>query len=204
MTSLPRQIREPSARYRAGAQPRPATDRAGTSLVEMLVVVSFAAVMLGLSATLIHFLLGAEREAQRVVRFNRSVTRLSEAFRADVHAAGRIELSAVEAGKSVLLLAGARGGREVRYAIDAHLATRVESEEGRQTHQDTFFFPPRSTIRFDQRPDQNLLRLEIEMPAGNSSDEPQTGANPPGHFLRRLTVEALPGRDYRFEKPKSP
>jgi hypothetical protein len=170
----------------------------------MLVVVSFAAVMVGLSATLIHFLLGADREAQRVVRFNRSVMRLSEAFRADVHAAGRIELPAAEAGKSVLLLAGAGGGREVRYEVDTYQVTRVESDGGRQTHQDTFFFPPRSAIRFDERPDQNLLRLEIEIPVGNSSDEPQTGASPPGHFLRRLTVEAVPGRDYRFEKPKSP
>jgi hypothetical protein len=170
----------------------------------MLVVVTFAAVMVGLSATLIHFLLGAEREAQRAVRFNRSVARLSETFRADVHAAGRVELLAAEPDKSVLLLAGAGGGREVRYEVDSHHAARVESDEGRQTHQETFFFPPRSTIRFSQRPNQTLLRLEIEMPSGNSSDEPQAGTDPPGHFLRRLTVEALPGRDHRFEKPKSP
>lgn len=168
----------------------------------MLVVVTLSAVMVGLSATLIHLLLGAEREAHRAVRVNRSVMRLSEAFRADVHAARRVEIPAAEADKSVLLLADAEAGREVRYEIDAHQATRVESEKGQQTHQDSFYFPLRSRIRFDREADRNLLRLEIEMPAGNSSENAESRSQSPEPFQRKLKIEAQPGRDYTFDNTR--
>jgi hypothetical protein len=170
----------------------------------MLVVITLASVMVGLAATTIHLLLGAEREAQRAVRFNRSVMRLSEAFRADVRAAGRVEIPVADSEKSVLLLGDAEGGREVRYEIDGHQATRVESDKGEQTHHDSYYFPPRSRIRFDRQADRKLLQLEIEMPAGNSSDNAEIRANVPEKFLRKLKIEALPGRDHRFENPTKP
>jgi hypothetical protein len=167
----------------------------------MMVVVTLAAVMVGLSTTLIHLLLGAEREAHRAVRFHRSVMRLSETFRADVHAADRAEFPAAEPGKSTLILADAGAGREVRYEVDAHQATRVESAEGTQTHQDTFYFPLQSRLRFARPAGRNLLRLEIDLPGGIVAGDRDSGPTGADSSRRRLTIDARPGRDRMYGTP---
>ena len=174
--------------------------RAGLTLVEMLVVISVAAVMLGMSVGVIHLLLDAEREATRAVRFNTSVARLTQAFRGDIHASRQVELPAPEPGKPVVLVATVDGG-QIRYELDEHLATRTETEGGRQVHREVFYLPPHSRMRFEHQPDQKLVLLEIDMAAGGSGTRnvPTAAAEIP---QRRLAIEAVLGRDHRFETQK--
>jgi hypothetical protein len=166
----------------------------------MLVVITVAAVMLGMSVGIIHMLLDAEREATRAVRFNTSVARLTQAFRGDIHACRQVELPASEPGKPAVLVATLDDG-QIRYELDQHLATRIETSGGRQVHREVFYLPPHSRMRFDRQPDQKLVLLEIDMAAGGSGTRnvPSAAADTP---QRRLAIEAVLGRDHRFETQK--
>src|SRR5579872_1670564 len=88
--------------------------RSGSTLVEMLIVLSVASVILGLSVSTIHLLLEAEHEAARSLQFNTSLARLTHAFRGDMHASRHVELPGAEAGNANLLVATS-DARQIRY-----------------------------------------------------------------------------------------
>jgi hypothetical protein len=172
--------------------------RSGSTLVEMLIVISVASVMLGVSVCTIHVLLEAEHEAARSVRFDTSVARLAQAFRGDMHASRQVELPASEPGKPIVLLATAND-RQIRYELDAHLATRIETEGGRQVHREMYYFPQHSRMRFECQPDHTLVLLEIDMQSARMATRPLASAANEGP-IRRFTIEAALGRDNRFER----
>jgi prepilin-type N-terminal cleavage/methylation domain-containing protein len=175
--------------------------RRGVSLVEMLVVITIAAVMVGLAATTMHLLLAAEHEATRSMRFSASVTRLSRAFRDDLHAARDVELPLPEPGKPATLVAAADDGRRIRYELDANRATRVELDGADETQREMFYFPPRSRLGFERAGEKGLVRLTIEMPVG----VPRTGQPPVASStepVQRLAIEAAPARIRRHATPE--
>ncbi len=165
--------------------------RAGTSLTEILVVMTVASVIIGLSGMTIHRLLAAEHEATRAARFTASAARLSRAFRADVHAAIRVELPAANNTQPAVFAATLADRHEVRYELDAHLATRIETRDGRQIHRDDFRFPPRSQLRCVRSEDGRRIILEIDFAARG----PESLTDRPG---RKLVIEAALARDHRF------
>src|SRR5262249_35436279 len=124
-------------------------DRSGTALIEILVVITVAAAMTGLAVTTIHLLLTAEHEATKTVRFAASVARLTKIFREDVHAAVAVELQSSEPGMPAVLIVTADSRRQVRYELDGHLATRIETVAGAEQHRDAFYFPVHSRLRFE-------------------------------------------------------
>ncbi len=171
--------------------------RRGVSLVEMLVVITIAAVMVGLAATTMHLLLGAEHEATRSLRFSASVARLARSFRDDLHAARDVELPLPEPGKPAMLVATADGGRRIRYELDAHRATRVETDGADETQREMFYFPPRSQLHFEPAGTRGLIRLTIEMPSGGPrTGQPSVASS--GDPVRRLAIEAAPSRWRRY------
>ena len=166
--------------------------RAGISLTELLVVMTIGSVLIGVTGTMIHRLLAADYEATRAARFATSVARLSRAFRTDVHAARNIELPVPNEGQRAVVVATLADGHQVRYELDAHLATRVETRDGAPIHRDVYHFPPRSQLRCSRGVDDRLLKLELDLAARG----PEPDAERP---VRRLVVEAAPARDHRFE-----
>jgi hypothetical protein len=156
-----------------------------------------AGVMMGLAIKTIHLLLGAEHEATKSVRYTASVARLARAFREDIHAARAVELPAVEPGKATLT-ASTTGG-QIRYELESHVATRVETPDTGDASYDKYYFPPGSRLRFEQ--EGELLRLTVEMPlcppAARTAD-----AEAPSPAMRTLTIEAAPSRIRRLE-PKT-
>src|SRR5262245_48709561 len=126
--------------------------RAGYSLTEVLVVMTVASAMIGMSGTMIHRLLAAEHEASRAARFAVSLARLSRSFRADIRAARSVELPSDENAPAVLL-ANLEDGHTIRYELDANLVTRVESRNGSQSHRDVFHFAPGSQMRLGRSGD---------------------------------------------------
>ncbi len=170
----------------------------GTSLVEMVVVLTIAAILLGLAASTIHLLLAAEREATKSSRYAASVARLTRSFRHDLHSAMRVELPPVEPSKPAILIASFPEGRDIRYELDQHLATRIESDSGGMPHRDVFYFAPHSQMRFERVEEEGLVRLEIEMAAGPSGARRKdaTAARQP---IQTLVIEAAPSRFHRFE-----
>ena len=149
-------------------RPDAAHGRRGVSLVEMLVVITIAAAMVGLAATMIHLLLGAEHEATKASRFSASVMRLARSFRDDVHAAREVQLPLPEPGKPATLVATVEGGRRIRYEIAANVATRFESDGADETQRENFYFSPRSQLQFESVGDRGLVRLTIQMPVGGA------------------------------------
>lgn len=166
--------------------------RAAVSLTELLVVMTVASVIVGLSGMMIHRLLAAEHEATRTARFATSVARLSRAFRADVHAARDVELREPNDAQPATLVAQQGDGHEVRYELQAHRASRIETREGNQVHRDDFYFPPGSQLRFERGAEGSLVRLELEL-AGHRRDSKDDAPR------RKLAIEAALARDHRFE-----
>jgi prepilin-type N-terminal cleavage/methylation domain-containing protein len=169
--------------------------RAGVSLVEMLVVITVAAVMVALAVSTIHLLLRAEHEATNSARCAASVARLAHAFREDLHFAREADLPAVEPGQPIVLVVSSDSGRQIRYELDGHRATRVDTDGANDTNHDTFHFPPETQLSFE-REGKGLLRLAIKMPrvgAGVGPEPTAASARP----VQRLAIEAAPARPLR-------
>jgi prepilin-type N-terminal cleavage/methylation domain-containing protein len=168
--------------------------RRGISLIEMLVVIAVASTMVGLTVTTIHRLLGAEREATRAARYSASVARLARHFRDDLHAARAVEWPAVEAGKPAALVAALEGQRRIRYEVEAHRVTRLETDGAGEMHRDAYYFPLQSRLVFEPAGEPGLIRLTIAMPAGVPAAKPgdSAGASQPLHLL---TIEAAVARE---------
>jgi hypothetical protein len=171
--------------------------RAGASLVEMLIVISVAAVMVGMAVTTIHLLLRAEHEATNSARYAASVARLAHAFRDDLHFARDVELPPAEPGKPIVLVASLDAEGKVRYELDAHRATRVATRGDDDTNRDEFYFPPQTRLWFERVGDAGLYRLAIEMPRTGF------GAGPEPVITERpvvsLAIEAAPARALRWD-----
>ncbi len=172
--------------------------RAGTSLVEMLAVMTVAAVMVGLAVTTMHLLLRAEREATNAARYTASIARLAHVFRDDMHFAREVELPAVEPGKPEVLTASADAGRHIRYELDAHLATRIETDGPDNTHRDVFYFPLDSRLSFEREGKDGLLRLAIEMPRVGYGTRGEPGGSS-RQSMQHLAIEAASARDRRWD-----
>jgi hypothetical protein len=163
----------------------------------MLVVMTVAGLMLGLAISTIHLLLGAEHEATKSMRYSASVRRLARAFRDDIHAAHAVELPAAGPDRPAALIATTAAGR-IRYELDAHVATRVETAGAGETSRDAFYFPPGSRLQISREGEQGLVRLMVEIPLGPPAARPEE-ADTPSPSLRVLTIEAVPSRVRRLE-----
>jgi len=183
-------VRVSSARPRA----TPRTHR-GSMMVELVVVITVGAILMGIGVTTIHLLLNCEHEEINSARHAASVSRLARIFREDIHAARDIDLPPA---KPAVLIIKADDGLQIRYELDAHLATRVETRDETPTHRDVFYFPPHSELRFERDGRTALVRLEFALAVRTLGAGPQNKASqrPPA---RRLVIEAAPGRDHRFE-----
>ena len=164
----------------------------------MLTIITVAAVMMGLAVTLIHRLLEAEHDAQNSARTAAAASRLAEHWRSDLHAARSVELAPPEPGQPALLVATTGAGRKIRYELDRHVATRREDLGDNQEHHDNFYFPPRTRLEFARADESGLVRLQIEIPTGDTRASRKY--RPAEEPFRRLIIEAAPSRDRRFER----
>jgi len=162
----------------------------------MLVVMTVAAVMLGMAVSTIHLLLRAEHEATNSARYAASAARLAHVFRDDLHFAREVELPAAQAGEPAVLIARTETGRRIRYELDAHRATRIEGNAAAESERSNFYFPPDSQLAFERVGNSGLLRLAIDMPRagfGPGADPASAAARP----MQRLAIEAAPARWHR-------
>jgi prepilin-type N-terminal cleavage/methylation domain-containing protein len=177
---------------------RPGHSRAGTTLVEMLVVITIAGVMVSIAVTTIHLLLRAEHEATNSARYAASVARLAHAFREDLHFAREFELPAAEPGKPAVLIARVETGRQIRYELDGHRATRIETSDTSDSRRDDFYFPPDSQLAFEREGELGVVRIAIKIPrGGNRAGGEQTAAS--AGPTERLSIEAAPGPVRRWK-----
>lgn len=156
--------------------------RRGISLIEMMVVISSLAILLGLSAVMIQLLLRLGSDAQARRSAAASLGRLAEQFRADVHASEAAEIRPA---------AGLRLKLDRDVVVDYELRTgriaRVESTGGQAVRHESYVLGRHDNAVFERREDgpRRFLALVIAREGG-------PGVADPPHPLEIL---ALVGKD---------
>jgi prepilin-type N-terminal cleavage/methylation domain-containing protein len=138
--------------------------RRGTTLLEMLTVISLLAVLLTIGTTLLISLMRMHKRVTSDIDQRRTQLQLADRFRQDAHAAGDAQMS--PEGKLILTLAG---GRVVEYAAAGSHITRQVLEAGEVRHREIFTFTPACKIEFAQEKaeasEEKLVRCQV-LPAG--------------------------------------
>jgi hypothetical protein len=160
----------------------------------MIVVISISSVIIGVCSTTLHLLLRSEREQAREVRTTVAISRLSQVFREDVHAATECNIIGEE-GKPRMELAAA-DGRRIVYSADEHLIHRAESRGGAEVHRDAFHFPPGTESRFERNGEPPVARLVLDLGAELPDSTPRALVRTARR--RTVSIEAVPNRDQRF------
>jgi type II secretory pathway component PulJ len=164
------------------------TNRRGYLLIEMLVAVTAASLVLGLSVGALALLFRLERTGREHVHHAASLGRLAEQFRNDVHAAIPQALDKTP-GKDGWRFAIAPD-RAVRYSITPESVEREETAAGKTVGRESYAIPSNTTARFDAASDGNtkIVRLIV------SPD------STPAAIRREIHIEAVLGRGRRFSE----
>jgi prepilin-type N-terminal cleavage/methylation domain-containing protein len=156
--------------------------RRGYSLIEMIVVISGLAVLLGLCAVTIQLLMCVSADAQARRSHAAALGRLAEQFREDVH--GCDDAEARPAG-------GLRLTRRPRVVIDYQTregrVDRIESVDGQVSQHESFTLGRHSSMALERR-DVGLRRFLALVVNPNA----RTGRPDPA---RPMEILALVGRD---------
>lgn len=161
--------------------------RQGKTIIELLVVISVFGAMMTPIGRLLHTMMRAEREGAHALAAGTNASRLAREFRSDVHAARDTQLA--KANGELQLVRN--DGTVVTYrAAGDHIQRTIT--RGEETLSRDSFRLGLGATRFElsDEPPLAILLHERRSP----------GANPPeSPGIRSLRVEAVPGRDYRFE-----
>jgi prepilin-type N-terminal cleavage/methylation domain-containing protein len=156
--------------------------RRGVSLIELMVVISVLAVLLGLCAVTIQLLLRIGSDAQARRSASAALGRLAERFREDVHACDDVQLR-TSAGLRLRLNPSVM----IDYEVHAGRIARVESTDGQASRRESYVLGRNDTAVIDRRDDgpRRFLALVV-----NHKERP--GRAEPNHPMEIL---ALVGRD---------
>lgn len=128
--------------------------RHGTTLIELVVVISISAVIGTAAAMLLATLLSADRGARRHLHQTGSLSRLAQQFRADAAAAEQANLEPAAAPGEASPPAAARllfalpGDVSVAYAPEAGRVIRRESGGPGASRQESYALPEGSELKF--------------------------------------------------------
>jgi hypothetical protein len=148
--------------------------RRGTSLIELLIVMSACTVVLTLSAELIHRVMRVQSRSQAFANSQRSAQRLSTAFRNDVHSASHYETDPDRLGENGLIRLNPPVGSTVEYRHKNGTIERVvladtsgeqgASGEGEQavTAREQFVFSSEIDVTAGQDDHSKLITLSIK------------------------------------------
>jgi len=166
--------------------------RTGMTLIEVSTAVTLSAALMAVAVSLLHGLFKAERSTRASIRENGVVNSLADQFRRDAHAT---PVAGVSAGDGLQFALDA--DRTVSYRVEAGEVVRTESTGG-GVRQQSFPLPPGTvaTIEGPGATGPAIVRLVI-VAADEAKRRP---AGPP----LPIVVEAVCGRDHRFDLPDDP
>jgi type II secretory pathway component PulJ len=163
--------------------------RRGFSLIEVVVLMTAVAVVLGLCALTIQLLLRLNTDGQ--ARYSASVTmmHLARQFRSDVRAgeAARLGASGGSGPKSESLFLSLGPEHSVAYEPRGESVVRLESQSGNLTRHERYALPRASLARFELREVRG--RRFVALAVSRAAETKQAG--PP----RAWEVIALQGKD---------
>jgi type II secretory pathway pseudopilin PulG len=123
----------------------------GTTLVELLVVITVCSVIMSASGVLLHGMYRADKETRLAIATDASVARFALQFRRDAHAAdetGRLETG----GKTAGILFRAAGQPSIEYRWQGTNVVRTVKESDKVVHRDSFGFGPGTSIAWQLPP----------------------------------------------------
>lgn len=162
--------------------------RRGYTLIEMLVVVTVSAVLMGVAVQVLYLLARLERGGRESVGRATIVARLADQFRSDVHAALR-SMPAAGAEKSQWRFALA-GDSAVAYRALPGEVERREQVAGKPARQESYALPAESVAEIVIRtePAPTVASLVITLPG------------PASAMGREIRIDAVLSKDHRFAK----
>lgn len=184
------------------ARGRPTAARAGYTLIELLVLTTIGAVMVGVAVSLLTLLLRAAEGGRRDFHQDNVLRTLREQFRRDVHAATQLNTATRPATED-----GDRGtwrldlGPEpaVSYRAQPGRILRIRRAEGRVRQRESFRLPEDASAALDveRHAGSRVASLTITARPAPRAAPPGDAPSVPGRLLMR--IDAVLGKDHRFD-----
>jgi hypothetical protein len=171
--------------------------RRGISILELIVVLSASTVVLSLSSVLLQRVMRIHIQSRADLAVERTVLRLSEQFRRDVHQARAAVTNRAELGENTVLRLTFADDEPVEYSYDSGILERVQSKGGNRLAREEFAFPANSDLTIESPGTPQRLILTITTSRSTDGDEQRVPA-------RKLTIplgvqiEAVVGSDWQF------
>ena len=176
------------------------TRHSGMSIVELIVVMGIATTFLGLGIYTLHLLLRAERNTHQAARLGESMSRLSQHFRNDAHAATDVRVGPKNADEGTSVTLTMSAGRTVHYGLDAGRIVRIERLAETIKQQELFPMAAGSAVQFLVTDEPRIVSIVVQQrlcPTRNLAKPPGGGASTPAS-IRTTRIEAVEARDHRF------
>jgi hypothetical protein len=170
--------------------------RRGISMVEMMVMMTAVAALLGMTVIVLQLLMKLDADGRGRLERAGAIGRLSRRFRADAHAASGVEIVAADPGKppAMRIIPGPNRVIEYQPRQDGEIA-RVESVGGKVARRETFILPRTGAVRLSLR-DLDGRRFAV---VGLDSLSRKNRIDP----VRTLEILGAVGRDARPSVPNS-
>lgn len=146
--------------------------RSGFTLVEVLMVITFASTLLVLAAQLIHRGMTFSKANQSRTELSQSCRLLATQFRRDVHQSANVDL---ESPQSLVL--NPKSARRVEYVVSETTTMRRAFRDGSVYHREIYRFAQPTTIEFELLTDPQRIALRIETRHGLKGVEPKLERN---------------------------
>jgi prepilin-type N-terminal cleavage/methylation domain-containing protein len=164
--------------------------RRGFTLLEMVVAISVSTVLMGIAVTTLIALLRNQNTGREHLQYCRSIERLAEQFRRDVHGAEKI--SAGEKEGIMEIPAASAEGATIRYQCFAGQIERTESKGGKIVSRESYILAPatEAALQVKSPPEGSVASIVI-------SPRAQAG----GAFCAcAVRIESVVGLDKRLGK----
>lgn len=164
----------------------------GWTLIELLATMALLTAMTGISAKILTTLLRSERNGTEHVARLVTVSRLARQFRADVHAAIDLQVSADNPQQPLVRITG-KDQRKIQYEIQPRGILRTEQRPAQPVASHDPLRLPGTRFRIvESATPPRLLTLVVETPDTFALDPKQPADN-----AREVRIDAIVGRDYR-------
>lgn len=173
--------------------------RRGVSLVELLLLMTACALILTLSAQVIHRSMLAHTKAKRFYDGERSAQRLANQFRSDVHEATAATVGQTEDGDSPLVQLTMADDRSVEYHHTGDSLERRVLSDAEVKSRERFDFPSKIEVAVaEDAEDKQTGRQRIALTITSRVEQPVLGDARPKSAAyampTRLEVRAIVGR----------
>jgi type II secretory pathway component PulJ len=137
--------------------------RPAVTLIEMQVVITLMAVLVGLTGVCLHGMVRAQDRLRRNVQRRVSLDRFSLQLRTDAHAANAARLDDDQATRSLVLTA--MDASEIVYRAEASEVSRTVRRGETVQHRDTYQLPGLASVQWELSDDAQLAVVLDSAPA---------------------------------------